>query len=96
MLGHLADERLELWSARERILREVSEVPLRRLRIDQAVCPRPVDGLALAFEAARERLRRQPLRIAEALDQGVNLFDTAPNYAATNSERILGAPRRSG
>lgn len=28
--------------------------------------------------------------VAEALDHGVNLFDTAPNYAATNSERILG------
>ena len=28
--------------------------------------------------------------VAAALDQGVNLFDTAPNYAATNSERILG------
>jgi aryl-alcohol dehydrogenase-like predicted oxidoreductase len=28
--------------------------------------------------------------VAEALDRGVNLFDTAPNYASTNSERILG------
>lgn len=28
--------------------------------------------------------------VAEALDQGVNLLDTAPNYASTNSERILG------
>jgi aryl-alcohol dehydrogenase-like predicted oxidoreductase len=28
--------------------------------------------------------------VAEALEQGVNLFDTAPNYAATNSERLLG------
>lgn len=28
--------------------------------------------------------------VAAALDQGVNLFDTAPNYAGTNSERILG------
>jgi aryl-alcohol dehydrogenase-like predicted oxidoreductase len=28
--------------------------------------------------------------VAGALDLGVNLFDTAPNYAATNSERILG------
>lgn len=25
-----------------------------------------------------------------ALDRGVNLFDTAPNYAATNSEKLLG------
>jgi aryl-alcohol dehydrogenase-like predicted oxidoreductase len=28
--------------------------------------------------------------IDEALDGGINLFDTAPNYAHTNSERILG------
>lgn len=28
--------------------------------------------------------------VAEALDRGVNLFDTAPNYAATHSERLLG------
>ena len=28
--------------------------------------------------------------IDEALDGGINLFDTAPNYAATKSERILG------
>jgi aryl-alcohol dehydrogenase-like predicted oxidoreductase len=28
--------------------------------------------------------------VAAALNHGVNLFDTAPNYAATNSERILG------
>jgi len=28
--------------------------------------------------------------VAKALDQGVNLFDTAPHYASTNSERILG------
>ena len=28
--------------------------------------------------------------VAAALDQGVNLFDTAPNYASANSERILG------
>ena len=29
--------------------------------------------------------------IHEALDGGINLFDTAPNYAGTKSERILGA-----
>lgn len=28
--------------------------------------------------------------IGEALDAGINLFDTAPNYASTNSERLLG------
>ncbi|MCL7961173.1 MAG: aldo/keto reductase [marine benthic group bacterium] len=28
--------------------------------------------------------------VAEALDRGVNLFDTAPDYAATHSERLLG------
>ena len=28
--------------------------------------------------------------IDEAIDGGINLFDTAPNYAATKSERILG------
>ncbi len=28
--------------------------------------------------------------IDEAIDGGINLFDTAPNYAATRSERILG------
>jgi len=28
--------------------------------------------------------------VHEAIDAGVNLFDTAPNYAATNSERLLG------
>jgi aryl-alcohol dehydrogenase-like predicted oxidoreductase len=28
--------------------------------------------------------------IAGAIDQGVTLFDTAPHYAATNSERLLG------
>lgn len=28
--------------------------------------------------------------VAEALDKGINLFDTAPNYAKTNSERLLG------
>ena len=28
--------------------------------------------------------------IHEAIDGGINLFDTAPNYAATRSERILG------
>ncbi|MEJ2720241.1 MAG: aldo/keto reductase [bacterium] len=28
--------------------------------------------------------------VARAIDGGINLFDTAPNYAATNSERLLG------
>lgn len=28
--------------------------------------------------------------VAQAIDSGINLFDTAPNYAATNSERLLG------
>lgn len=28
--------------------------------------------------------------VAAALERGVNLFDTAPNYAATDSERLLG------
>ena len=28
--------------------------------------------------------------VADAVDQGVTLFDTAPHYAATNSERLLG------
>lgn len=28
--------------------------------------------------------------VSAALEQGINLFDTAPNYASTNSERILG------
>jgi aryl-alcohol dehydrogenase-like predicted oxidoreductase len=28
--------------------------------------------------------------VAEAIDKGVTLFDTAPHYAATNSERLLG------
>ncbi|MHA7878746.1 MAG: aldo/keto reductase [Saccharospirillum sp.] len=28
--------------------------------------------------------------VAKALDSGINLFDTAPNYAKTNSERLLG------
>ncbi|MBD3219737.1 aldo/keto reductase, partial [bacterium] len=28
--------------------------------------------------------------VAAALDAGIDLFDTAPNYAASNSERILG------
>jgi aryl-alcohol dehydrogenase-like predicted oxidoreductase len=28
--------------------------------------------------------------VNQALDGGINLFDTAPNYAGTNSERILG------
>jgi aryl-alcohol dehydrogenase-like predicted oxidoreductase len=32
--------------------------------------------------------------VHEALEQGVNLFDTAPNYAATNSERLLGEALR--
>jgi len=32
--------------------------------------------------------------IGEALDGGVNLFDTAPNYAQTNSERLLGVALR--
>lgn len=32
--------------------------------------------------------------VAEALDRGCNLFDTAPNYAQTNSERLLGETLR--
>jgi aryl-alcohol dehydrogenase-like predicted oxidoreductase len=28
--------------------------------------------------------------VGQAIDGGINLFDTAPNYAGTNSERILG------
>jgi len=28
--------------------------------------------------------------IGEAIERGINLFDTAPNYADTNSERLLG------
>lgn len=32
--------------------------------------------------------------VAEALDRGCNLFDTAPNYAKTNSERLLGETLR--
>jgi aryl-alcohol dehydrogenase-like predicted oxidoreductase len=33
--------------------------------------------------------------VAEAIDSGINLFDTAPNYAATNSERLLGEALRA-
>jgi aryl-alcohol dehydrogenase-like predicted oxidoreductase len=33
--------------------------------------------------------------IDEAMDGGINLFDTAPNYAATKSERILGKALKS-
>jgi aryl-alcohol dehydrogenase-like predicted oxidoreductase len=32
--------------------------------------------------------------VHHALDAGINLFDTAPNYAATNSERLLGEALR--
>jgi len=32
--------------------------------------------------------------VAEAIDAGINLFDTAPNYAATHSERLLGEALR--
>ena len=32
--------------------------------------------------------------VHEAIDGGINLFDTAPNYAATKSERILGKALR--
>ena len=35
-------------------------------------------------DAAAHRL------VKEAIDLGVTLFDTAPHYAATNSERLLG------
>lgn len=33
--------------------------------------------------------------IDEAIDGGINLFDTAPNYAATQSERVLGKALKS-
>ena len=33
--------------------------------------------------------------INEAIDRGINLFDTAPNYADTKSERILGKALKS-
>jgi aryl-alcohol dehydrogenase-like predicted oxidoreductase len=52
-----------------------------------------VDDWGVMHDATAHRL------VHEALDRGINLFDTAPNYAATNSERLLGealAGRRHG
>jgi aryl-alcohol dehydrogenase-like predicted oxidoreductase len=40
------------------------------------------------WEPMSERTARS--LVAEALDAGVNLFDTAPNYAGSESERLLG------
>lgn len=43
-----------------------------------------VDDWGAMDDATAHRL------VAAALERGVNLFDTAPNYAATRSERLLG------